>query len=201
MRTAQSDQSVSAWSAPGKRADCILPAVNSRGNAPENLGDFIVKSTHFILPLVIASLAASAALADKHPKKPAKDWTCADFLAIDDEFKPKAVYWASAYSKRGKEEGDMLDIDGTEKVTPMIITACTKAPKESFWAKFKDEWHKMGRHHGKDKSDNKVMNMQGGSGTNNTGTSPNGTTNPGTTPNGTNDGSGNNNMQKQKQKQ
>ncbi|WP_444919456.1 acid-activated periplasmic chaperone HdeA [Microbulbifer sp. CnH-101-G] len=159
-----------------------------------------MKSTHYILPLVIASLAASAALADKHPKKPAKDWTCADFLAIDDEFKPKAVYWAAAYSKRGKEEGDMLDIDGTEKVTPMIITACTKAPKESFWTKFKDEWHKMGRHHGKDKSD-KMMNMQGGSGTNNTGTSPNGTTNPGTTPNGTNDGSGNNNMQKQQQNQ
>ncbi|GAB2883188.1 acid-activated periplasmic chaperone HdeA [Microbulbifer echini] len=151
-----------------------------------------MKSTYYILPLVIASLAASAALADKHPKKPAKDWTCADFLAIDDEFKPKAVYWAAAYSKRGKEEGDMLDIDGTEKVTPMIITACTKAPKESFWAKFKDEWHKMGRHDksGKDKS-KPMMNMQGGSGSNNSGNAPSDSS----------DNSGSNNMQKQKQKQ
>ncbi|WP_445365810.1 acid-activated periplasmic chaperone HdeA [Microbulbifer sp. ANSA001] len=146
-----------------------------------------MKSKQYILPLVIASLAASAALADSHPKKPAKDWTCADFLAIDDEFKPKAVYWAAAYSKRGKEEGDMLDIEGTEKVTPMIITACANAPKESFWAKFKDEWHKMGRHHGKDQA-KQMMNMQGGG--NNMGTDGNNS--------GTN---GSNNMQKQKQKQ
>ncbi|MCO1334510.1 HdeA/HdeB family chaperone [Microbulbifer sp. OS29] len=119
-----------------------------------------MKSKQYILPLVIASLAASAAFADNHPKKPAKDWTCADFLAIDDEFKPKAVYWAAAYSQKGKDEGDMLDIDGTEKVTPMVITACTKAPKDSFWAKFKEEWHKVGMHHKKDKAEKQMMKMQ-----------------------------------------
>ncbi|MFA0811800.1 acid-activated periplasmic chaperone HdeA [Microbulbifer epialgicus] len=139
-----------------------------------------MKSKQYILPLVIASLAASAAFADSHSKKPAKDWTCADFLAIDDEFKPKAVYWATGYAKGGKEDAAVMDVEGTEKVTPMIITACTQAPKESFWAKFKGEWHKMGRHHDKDKA-NKKMNMQGGTSS--------GTNNPGNT------------QQKQKQKQ
>ncbi len=97
----------------------------------------------FILPLVIAGVAAPAAVADT--KKPAKDWTCADFVAIDDQYKPKVVYWAAAYSKHGKPEEVFLDIDGTEKVTPMIITACARAPKESFWKKFKEEWHKVGK--------------------------------------------------------
>ncbi|WP_444930467.1 acid-activated periplasmic chaperone HdeA [Microbulbifer sp. SSSA002] len=121
-----------------------------------------MKSKQYILPLVIVSLAASAAFADKHPKKAAKDWTCADFLAIDDEFKPKAVYWAAAYSGKGKEEGDVLDIDGTEKVTPMVITACTRAPKESFWGKFKEEWHKVKMHHEEKKAEKQMMKMQGG---------------------------------------
>lgn len=126
-----------------------------------------MKSKQYILPLVIASLTASAAVfAETHSKKPAKEWTCADFLAIDDEFKPKAVYWAAAFSKRGQKEGDILDIDGTEKVTPMIITACTKAPNESFWTKFKEEWHKMGQHHDKEKSD-KMMKMQNNNGNGN----------------------------------
>lgn len=102
-----------------------------------------MKSKQFILPLVIAGVAASAAVADT--KKPAKDWTCADFLAIEDQYKPKVVYWATAYSKRGKPEGSELDIEGTEKVTPMVIAACTGTPNESFWKKLKGEWHKVGK--------------------------------------------------------
>lgn len=102
-----------------------------------------MKSVKFILPLVIAGVVVPAAVADI--KKPAKDWVCADFLAIEDEYKPKAVYWATAYSKRGKPEASMLDIEGTEKVTPMIIAECAKAPRESFWKKFKEQWHKVGK--------------------------------------------------------
>ena len=100
-------------------------------------------NTRFVLPLVIAGLAASAAVAE--PKKPLAKWTCADFIAIDDEYKPKVVYWATAYAKGGAPEASELDIEGTEKVTPMIITACTKAPKDSFWHKLKGEWHKLGK--------------------------------------------------------
>ncbi|WP_091386810.1 acid-activated periplasmic chaperone HdeA [Microbulbifer marinus] len=97
----------------------------------------------FILPFIILGVASSAVVADQHKKKPAKDWTCADFIAIDDQYKPKVVYWATAYSKHGKPEAAVLDIEGTEKVTPMIVTACTNAPNDSFWKKFKEEWHKV----------------------------------------------------------
>ncbi|WP_319024645.1 acid-activated periplasmic chaperone HdeA [Microbulbifer hainanensis] len=101
-----------------------------------------MKSKLVILPLVIAAgITSFSAVAET--KKHLKDWTCEDFLAIDDQYKPKVVYWASAYSKKGKPEDGMLDIEGTEKVTPMIIEACGKAPKESFGKKLKGEWHKL----------------------------------------------------------
>lgn len=104
-----------------------------------------MKSTKFVLPLVIASIAGIAAsTAVAAAKKPAKEWTCADFLAIDDEYQPKAVYWATAYSKRGEPQDSMLDIEGTERVTPMVISECKKAPRESFLKKLKDGWHKTG---------------------------------------------------------
>ena len=34
-------------------------------------------------------------------------------------------------------------IEGTEKVTPMIIDECTKAPQASFRQKLKAEWKKV----------------------------------------------------------
>ena len=37
----------------------------------------------------------------------------------------------------------MIDIEGTEKVTPMIIDECTKAPQASFWQKLKAGWKKI----------------------------------------------------------
>lgn len=107
-----------------------------------------MKSMHFILPIVIAGVAASAAAAEtKKPsaelKKPVTQWTCADFLAIEDQFQPNAVYWASAYAKGGKPEASEIDIAGTETVTPMVIDECEKEPKASFWHKLKAAWHKV----------------------------------------------------------
>jgi len=91
--------------------------------------------------LVIGSVAIPAAGANN--KKPVTQWTCADFLAVEDQYKPKVVYAATAYSKAGKPEGEVIDIEGTEKVTPMIITVCEGAPRASFWEKLKAEWQKI----------------------------------------------------------
>ncbi|GAA5524971.1 acid stress chaperone HdeA [Microbulbifer aestuariivivens] len=98
-----------------------------------------------LLTLAISSLVAVPAMADKHKHKgkDAEKWTCADFLAIDAEYQPKAVYWASAYDDAEYPEEGVLDIEGTEKVTPMIIAACEESPDASFWEKFKHEWHKV----------------------------------------------------------
>lgn len=80
-----------------------------------------------------ALLATSTvALAQTAPKKPLGKLTCEEFLAFEDTFKPKVVYWAAAYGKGGKPEAAMLDVEGTEKSIPVIIEKCKSAPKDSF---------------------------------------------------------------------
>jgi acid stress chaperone HdeA len=37
----------------------------------------------------------------------------------------------------------VIDIEGSEKVPPLIIDECTKAPPASFWQKLKAEWNKV----------------------------------------------------------
>ena len=91
--------------------------------------------------IAVMTLAPAAALAEA--KKPIAKWTCADFLAVDDAFKPKVIYWATAYSKAGKPEVATIDIEGTEKIIPMITEDCTKMPQESFWQKLKNDWRKV----------------------------------------------------------
>ncbi|GAA5526044.1 acid stress chaperone HdeA [Microbulbifer aestuariivivens] len=101
-----------------------------------------MNSKYFILPAAIISLSASLNLyADNH--KSPETWTCADFLALDEQYQPNAVFWATAYSKDGKPLDSMFDVDATETVTPMLTTACEEDPGASFWDKLKDEWHKV----------------------------------------------------------
>jgi acid stress chaperone HdeA len=77
--------------------------------------------------------------------KPLGKMTCEDFLAVDDSVKPKVVYWAVAYAKGGKPEAAVLDVEGTEKITPLLIEECKAAPKESFWKKVKAEVKKLAK--------------------------------------------------------
>jgi acid stress chaperone HdeA len=76
-------------------------------------------------------------------KKPLGKMTCEDFLAVDDTFKPKVVYYAVAYAKGGKPEAAIIDVEGTEKITPLLIEECKAKPKESFWQKVKAEVTKL----------------------------------------------------------
>jgi acid stress chaperone HdeA len=87
--------------------------------------------------------AAEEATPKAAPNTAVDKWTCEEFLAIDEQFKPKAVYWASAHTKAGKKHKDkVLNIEGTEQVIPMVIDECTKAPKATFWQKLKSSWDK-----------------------------------------------------------
>ena len=76
-------------------------------------------------------------------KKPLPKMTCEDFIGLDESFKPKAVYWAVAYGKNGHPEAEEVDVVGVEKVVPIVIEECQKAPKETFWQKVKAEWKKL----------------------------------------------------------
>ena len=88
------------------------------------------------------ALIASSTLAlaqTSAPKKQLGTLTCEEFLAYDETFKPKVVHWAVAYSKGGKAESAVLDIEGTDKVIPVIIEKCKAAPKASFLKTVKAE--------------------------------------------------------------
>jgi acid stress chaperone HdeA len=94
-----------------------------------------MKSRYFVLAALV--FAAHTAVADT--KKPASNWTCEEFLAVEGDFQPKVIYWATAKVKSGKP-ADVVDIEGTEKVVPMVIDDCKKTPNESFISKLKSAW-------------------------------------------------------------
>lgn len=87
------------------------------------------------LTLIAAATCALPALAE--PQKPVSNWSCEEFLAVDEQFQPKVIYFASAKTAK---KGSIVDIEGTEKVVPMIIDDCKKAPKEGFVQKLKNAW-------------------------------------------------------------
>ena len=85
-----------------------------------------MKPVYFIAAAALSFFATNA-LAET--KKPTSKWTCEDFLAVDDQFQPKVIYWSSAQSKKGKPLATDVDIEGTERVIPMVIDDCKKAPQ------------------------------------------------------------------------
>jgi acid stress chaperone HdeA len=60
--------------------------------------------------------------------------TCEEFVMLDEAIRPKVVYYGVAYARGGKPEDAVYDINGTEKITP-IINECRKGPKASYWQK------------------------------------------------------------------
>ena len=91
--------------------------------------------------LVAGSTVALAASSDA--KKSLGKMTCEDFLGFEESLKPKVVYWAVAYGQGGKPESAGINVEGTEKMIPVLVEACKKAPKESFWEKVKEEVKKL----------------------------------------------------------
>jgi len=98
-----------------------------------------MKTTY--IAAAVAALAATTAQADA--KKPVSKWTCEEFLAVEDQFQPKVIYWSSAQQGKGGKPTGVIDIAGAEKVAPMVIDDCKKAPQESFWGKLKSAWRKV----------------------------------------------------------
>lgn len=96
--------------------------------------------------IVAATLVAGSTVtlaASSDAKKPLGKMTCEDFLGFEENLKPKVVYWAVAYGQGGKPESAGINVEGTEKMIPVLVEACKKAPKESFWQKVKAEVKKL----------------------------------------------------------
>ncbi|HEM6871527.1 TPA: acid-resistance protein [Providencia stuartii] len=84
-----------------------------------------------VTSIIAISLMATSAFAATDTK-PVSQWTCEDFLAVDDSFYPTAIGAAEIITQKDKIEDPTLDISGIEISTPLIVEACKKAPKESF---------------------------------------------------------------------
>jgi acid stress chaperone HdeA len=123
------------------RADAERRKRSITGHLLINLKENVMHRTPLVL--AVALLCTAPAVFASGSKKPVSKWTCADFLAVDDQYKPKVIYAATAYSRAGKPEADVIDIEGTETVTPMVVDECTKAPQASFTQKLKAAWDKV----------------------------------------------------------
>jgi len=119
-------------------------------------------NTMTLLAIGLSTALAGSALADNPPKadKPAKTdkadksakatkgtkpakLTCEEFIALEDVAKPKLVYWAEGFNRKGQAEDAVFDVETTERIVPIMIEVCKKEPKESFWKKVKEEFKKI----------------------------------------------------------
>ena len=102
--------------------------------------------TMFISAIVIASFAGFAVAATSKAdlaKKKVQEITCEDFNGLDENFKPTVIAWAAGFRQGDtKPDNSVVDIDGIEKVTPIVVEACTNEPKASFWEKVDAELKK-----------------------------------------------------------
>lgn len=88
-----------------------------------------------VLSGVLLSATMTAPAFAETPK-PAK-MTCDEFVMLDDVVKPKVVYWAEGFNRKGKPVDEVVDFDATDKLVPVLVEECQKAPKASFWQKIK----------------------------------------------------------------
>jgi acid stress chaperone HdeA len=85
-----------------------------------------------VLVAAFAIVASSTVLAAKAPKTSVDKWTCGDFLEMDEAYQPSAVFFAEGFTKSGQPVDAVMDVDGTLKVTPKLIEACTQNMQGSF---------------------------------------------------------------------
>jgi hypothetical protein len=117
------------------------------------------------MPLAIAlSLTAGVALADAvatpsaaattPPTQPpaattapkafkAGKLSCEQFLLYDDVTRPQIVFWSEGAVHKGKPGEEVIDVDRTNTLVPILVDECTRTPKSSFWHKFKAESKKI----------------------------------------------------------
>ena len=87
-----------------------------------------------ILMVLICLAAAQAASAQEKKVSPAK-MNCADYVAVDEAYRPALVYWVAGVDKLGVRETDTLVVDTAHPVGETVVEACTQDPHASFVSK------------------------------------------------------------------
>jgi acid stress chaperone HdeA len=96
----------------------------------------------FVTVLMLAS-SSMAMAAGSSGNKPVSNWSCEDFLAVDEIFRPAAVGIGELVSRNGKMEDEVVDVGGIAAVTPELVQVCEREKKASFIDKLKAEWAKV----------------------------------------------------------
>jgi len=63
--------------------------------------------------------------------------TCAEFVALEEVYKPAVVYWATGVDKLGVRETDQMTIDTAHPVAGEVTEACKLTPATKVAAKIK----------------------------------------------------------------
>jgi HdeA/HdeB family protein len=111
-------------------------SIKETGMKLNRIATAVLATTLFASSTVAFAQSASS-------KKPLEKMTCEEFVGLEDSFKPHAVSWAVAYGADGKPESAGVNVEGIQRVVPVVIEACQKTPKESFWQKVKAEFTKL----------------------------------------------------------
>jgi len=74
-----------------------------------------------------AASSAVSALSSTH--KPG-EMTCEDFVALADVERPKIIYWAEGFNRKGKPVDAVVDVRETDKLVPVLVAECAKSPKQ-----------------------------------------------------------------------
>jgi acid stress chaperone HdeA len=87
-----------------------------------------------ILMVLICLAAAQAASAQEKKVSPTK-MSCADYVAVDEAYRPALVYWVAGVDKLGVKETDTLVVDTAHPVGETVMEACILDPHASFVSK------------------------------------------------------------------
>jgi acid stress chaperone HdeA len=93
----------------------------------------LMKSTKLLVVLICIA-AAQAASAQEKKISPAK-MTCADYVAVDEAYRPALIYWVAGVDKLGVKETDTLVVDTAQPVGETVAQACMLDPHASFVSK------------------------------------------------------------------
>jgi hypothetical protein len=58
------------------------------------------------------------------------EMTCEEFVALADAERPKVLYWAEGFNKKGQAMDSVVDVGETDRWLPLLVEECTKSPKE-----------------------------------------------------------------------
>lgn len=87
-----------------------------------------------VLAIVACLFVAHAASAQEKHLSPTK-MSCADFVSVDEVYRPALVYWVAGVDKLGVKETDTMVFDTARPVGEAVVEECRKDPHARFMSK------------------------------------------------------------------